>query len=590
MRSSDFSFGEPAAATAGSHAALDLNSRYIPPFGEAAVTEGMNPSDVWNAPLNPLNDATAFTSATPAFSSLSLAGEQHELTSRARPPLERPHRSAGGPGYHEAAFLDVPGHSRRARSQGAGHRRTAKSDDFSHLFSTASAADYYLQPGPQPTYAVSENGQLAPPGEASPAASSYHSPSPSQSPAFQPGPPPVAAYPIGQQHPQLPSFIPGGQPVLIPLSRLAGPSSDISHTPAQFFTASNGGQHYPPQPQPQPQSQHYTFHSPQQQQHGYALAAAAAAAAAANTQQNQGLQYLPYLPAPAPAPVQPPPSQSLHRASLSGGSPHLPPQPYRGVSPASQPSPPGGYAYAQQQQQQPPPRTAPLYPYNSPQQIAYSVLPSPPTTAGVGGGPSPGPSGAGSYRSARSGSIVGGESGDRDDPMSGTSGAEDDEDGDEGEEGEEDDSGAYSDEGPKKSRARASSSASVSVGAATAKGKGKGKKKASPRAGAGGDSTKESKTTQATIEAAKKRRNSNTVAKFVCELCGETFTRRYNLRGASFPLLSTFFVLNTRLIVSVDRRTGHQRAHKGEKPYKCSHEGCEKVRLSPSLLLFSVSR
>ncbi|PRQ76219.1 hypothetical protein AAT19DRAFT_13241, partial [Rhodotorula toruloides] len=39
---------------------------------------------------------------------------------------------------------------------------------------------------------------------------------------------------------------------------------------------------------------------------------------------------------------------------------------------------------------------------------------------------------------------------------------------------------------------------------------------------------------------------------FVCELCGETFTRRYNLRG-------------------------HQRAHKGEKPYKCSYEGCDKA-------------
>ncbi|KWU44441.1 hypothetical protein RHOSPDRAFT_6819, partial [Rhodotorula sp. JG-1b] len=33
--------------------------------------------------------------------------------------------------------------------------------------------------------------------------------------------------------------------------------------------------------------------------------------------------------------------------------------------------------------------------------------------------------------------------------------------------------------------------------------------------------------------------------------CGETFTRRYNLRG-------------------------HQRAHKGEKPYQCSYDGCDK--------------
>ncbi|KAL8292146.1 hypothetical protein RQP46_001612 [Phenoliferia psychrophenolica] len=62
----------------------------------------------------------------------------------------------------------------------------------------------------------------------------------------------------------------------------------------------------------------------------------------------------------------------------------------------------------------------------------------------------------------------------------------------------------------------------------------------------------ESKTTPATIEAAQRRRNPNVAARFVCELCGETFTRRYNLRG-------------------------HQRAHRNEKPYACSYEGCEKA-------------
>ena len=76
--------------------------------------------------------------------------------------------------------------------------------------------------------------------------------------------------------------------------------------------------------------------------------------------------------------------------------------------------------------------------------------------------------------------------------------------------------------------------------------KGKGKKKT----GGGGASrgkrqvseegfSERSKTTQATIDAAKRRRNANAVAKFVCELCGETFTRRYNLRGE----LLFFFLL-----------------------------------------------
>jgi uncharacterized Zn-finger protein len=61
-----------------------------------------------------------------------------------------------------------------------------------------------------------------------------------------------------------------------------------------------------------------------------------------------------------------------------------------------------------------------------------------------------------------------------------------------------------------------------------------------------------SKTTPATIEAAQRRRKEGTQAKFICELCGESFTRRYNLRG-------------------------HQRAHRNEKPYACSFEGCDKA-------------
>ena len=61
-----------------------------------------------------------------------------------------------------------------------------------------------------------------------------------------------------------------------------------------------------------------------------------------------------------------------------------------------------------------------------------------------------------------------------------------------------------------------------------------------------------SKTTPATIEAAQRRRKEGTQAKFICELCGESFTRRYNLRG-------------------------HQRAHRNEKPYACAFEGCDKA-------------
>ncbi|KAG0148742.1 hypothetical protein CROQUDRAFT_40948 [Cronartium quercuum f. sp. fusiforme G11] len=58
-----------------------------------------------------------------------------------------------------------------------------------------------------------------------------------------------------------------------------------------------------------------------------------------------------------------------------------------------------------------------------------------------------------------------------------------------------------------------------------------------------------SRTTPATKAAAAKRRKEGTEARYVCELCGETFTRRYNLRG-------------------------HQRAHKGEKPFACGFPGC----------------
>ncbi|KAH9455060.1 hypothetical protein Pst134EA_022536 [Puccinia striiformis f. sp. tritici] len=58
-----------------------------------------------------------------------------------------------------------------------------------------------------------------------------------------------------------------------------------------------------------------------------------------------------------------------------------------------------------------------------------------------------------------------------------------------------------------------------------------------------------SKTTAATKAAAIRRRKVGVAARYICEMCGESFTRRYNLRG-------------------------HQRAHKGEKPFACGYPGC----------------
>lgn len=61
--------------------------------------------------------------------------------------------------------------------------------------------------------------------------------------------------------------------------------------------------------------------------------------------------------------------------------------------------------------------------------------------------------------------------------------------------------------------------------------------------------TLESKTTEATKQAARRRRKDPNNAKFACEYCGETFTRAYNLKG-------------------------HIRSHEGSKPFVC--ETCGK--------------
>jgi len=62
----------------------------------------------------------------------------------------------------------------------------------------------------------------------------------------------------------------------------------------------------------------------------------------------------------------------------------------------------------------------------------------------------------------------------------------------------------------------------------------------------------QSQTTQATKVAAAARRKPGTDAKFICEYCGESFTRQYNLKG-------------------------HLRAHNGQKPYVCEQIGCDKA-------------
>ncbi|PLW09880.1 hypothetical protein PCANC_20014 [Puccinia coronata f. sp. avenae] len=58
-----------------------------------------------------------------------------------------------------------------------------------------------------------------------------------------------------------------------------------------------------------------------------------------------------------------------------------------------------------------------------------------------------------------------------------------------------------------------------------------------------------SKTTAATKAAAIRRRKVGVAASYICNMCGKSFTRRYNLRV-------------------------HQQAHKGEKPFACGYPGC----------------
>ncbi|GAA5891786.1 hypothetical protein JCM6882_006207 [Rhodosporidiobolus microsporus] len=547
MRLDSLGLGTPAAPQPLPH---DFDHRFLPSFTQspaASAPMALDSSDVNRPPSAP----SAFTTATPAFATLNLESEQHELTTRERPSLSRPRPSVGGPGYHEAALLEVPGYQRRARSQGAGHRRTAKSDDFTHLF-TSGYGQQQQTSYEQPTTSV--DGRLAPPlaGQAAPQVASPQPPPPP--PAYPPTSVPLASPHLGGREPLVQGYLANGQPVLVPASYISPapppsaplPSTSPSAPQGQYLAASAYPSHFPPPPLP-PVSQ------------------------AQAQAQAQGLQYYPY---PAP---------SSHRGSVSslvgGGSPSLPAThspaggspgaPFNG---AAQPSPPptassttsaahamaAAAAYAALHPQRSP------YVYHSPQpqpQSGLPPLPSPPVSTGLTTGAS---LGARSGRSSRGSVSAGGRTPAAPPLAGGDEGGDEDAEGeedeeDEDEEIEEDDgSGEYAEGGAdedRKPRLLAAAAAAAAAASSSAPlSKAPKKKKAAAAAASTSpaeDFTKESKTTQATIDAAKRRRNVNAVAKFVCELCGETFTRRYNLRG-------------------------HQRAHAGEKPYKCSYEGCDK--------------
>ena len=79
---------------------------------------------------------------------------------------------------------------------------------------------------------------------------------------------------------------------------------------------------------------------------------------------------------------------------------------------------------------------------------------------------------------------------------------------------------------------------------------------------------KQQVTTSATqLASASRRRNE---AHFVCPVpgCGSTFTRRFNLRGASRSASS--------VCLSHSRLPGHLRSHTEERPYVCEWPGCKK--------------
>ncbi|GAA6009343.1 hypothetical protein JCM10207_004356 [Rhodosporidiobolus poonsookiae] len=494
MRGTNFN---PTAMLADAVHPLGVDAPFPPSAFPSSLPSHNNLNHADLSAPRPPSAPTPYTSATPAFAALELGSEQHELTTRERPSLSRPHPSAGGPGYHEAAFLEVPGSQRRARSQGAGHRRMAKSDDFTHLFNPT-------QPQSYPSFPSSLPPPIPTPAE-TPALSTHHSPSPH---AASPLPPPPALPTQQQAQPLVQAYLANGQPVLVPASFL--PSALPNPPPAsngQYLASSA----YPPQ---------YGVSSPGA--HPIALGQVPAQAQG----HSPAATYSPY----------------AHRASLSAASAHS----------VHSPSPPVMFGSA--------PQRSP-FGYHSPLAVP-GALPSPPMSSslpnapiGLGMAMEASASPRSHTRSARSSNA--GLAAAVDMPMSPSpspSGEDDDEDA-EGEDASAAGDGEYDeyiDDEDRKPNLQLLGIGGSGTPAKKAPAKGK-KVSSSAAATAKGEAfTKESKTTQATIDAAKRRRNVNAVAKFVCELCGESFTRRYNLKG-------------------------HQRAHKGEKPFKCEFEGCDKA-------------
>ncbi|GAA5848229.1 hypothetical protein JCM9279_000985 [Rhodotorula babjevae] len=537
-----------------------------PDFNRAFHPSSSQPPSLVNAPSYPSSTAAADVfrppSAPSGYGHATTAGStadalqlhSYDLAGRSRPSATH-QRGGGGPGYREAALLDVGGgtdRGRRAKSQGVGHRRSAKSDDFTPLFSQpvgGGASFAQQQQHAQTTYATS-NGHLAPPGGAPPA---VVAPPQRVLPPFSTGSAPAQGGPGTSPHLQHQVYyVPNGQSVPIQVAYL----TSIDPATGQSMLTPV------PQPQqPQQQQQHHHHHQqqqalypprhphPQYSPQGNALALAAAQAAQAHAasvaqaaMSASSSSSMPYQNGAADG--QRRPSAGRLSVASTAGSSHSP----GGISPG------GHNAYG-----------APRAPfsYRSPVSLGLPGLPSPsaPANGLSPGGASSGRSGAGGARKrSRASAVAAAAALKREEDDEGDEDEDDaagDEDAEMRDDAYDDDEADYDDDGRAEPSLRAP--AVFGKGRKKASGSGGGKKGAKPglRTAGGFDDddddefTKESKTTQATIDAAKRRRNAGAVAKFVCELCGETFTRRYNLRG-------------------------HQRAHKGEKPYRCSQEDCDK--------------